>query len=62
MIEPYLKWILLFTGIITALAMVIFFYPQRFYKSVFNLERVPVVYIFIARHWGLLIGLIGFLM
>jgi hypothetical protein len=62
MITQYIEIILLISGIFTALAIAIFFFPARFYKAVFNLEAVPAVYIFIARHWGAVISLIGFLM
>ena len=62
MIEPYMKWILLVSGILTTFAIFIFLYPGRFYQSVFKLERVPVVYIFVARHWGLLLSMTGLLL
>jgi len=62
MIAPYLQWILLVSGILTALAILIFISPNRFYKSVFNLEQVPTVYLFVARHWGAMISLVGFML
>ena len=62
MIAQYLDFILLVSGVFTALAIIGFLMPQRFFKLVFNLEKVPVVYLFITRHWGLLISLTGFLL
>jgi hypothetical protein len=60
MIAEYLQIILLVSGIFTALALIICLFPNRFLKTVFNLEKIPAVYVFITRHWGLLVSLFGF--
>jgi hypothetical protein len=44
------------------LAAVMFIAPRPLLKLLFNVERVDLITLFTARHWGLLIGLVGMLL
>jgi hypothetical protein len=62
MITTHIQPILVITGLVTVLAVVMFIAPRPLMKAVFNAERPDSVTLFVARHWGLLIGLVGMLL
>ena len=62
MITTYIQPILLITGLLTTLAIVMFVAPQRGLKLLFGVEQPEPGALFVARHWGLLVALIGSLL
>jgi hypothetical protein len=62
MITAHIETILVVTGLVTALAIGLFVAPRRMLKFAFGLEAPQPVTILMARHWGLLIFLIGVLL
>jgi hypothetical protein len=62
MIAAHIQPLLVITGLITALVVVMFVAPHPLLKLMFNVERPDWVTLFVARHWGLLIGLVGMLL
>jgi hypothetical protein len=61
MIAPYIQIILLITGILTLGVVIGLFAPQGVFKVVGS-DANDAGAIFIARHWSLLVGLIGALL
>ena len=59
MIAAHLQPLLLVTGVVTALAAVVFAAPRAGLKLLFGVEQPDPVTLFVARHWGLLVGLVG---
>jgi hypothetical protein len=57
----YVNIMLYVTGIFTAGVIVLFFVPQWAFDKILNITLTDEVTIFIARHWGLLIGIFGLL-
>ena len=49
------------TGIFTAGAVLFFFAPQWAFDKILDIPLKDEVTIFIVRHWGLLIGIVGLL-
>ena len=62
MITTYIDFILLVTGLMTTLAIAMFFAPRRGLRLLFGDERAEQGALFVARHWGLLVALIGALL
>jgi len=62
MITAHIQPLLVITGFITALAAVMFIAPRPLLKLVFNVEKADSITLLVARHWGLLVGLIGMLL
>ena len=62
MITTHIQPILLITGLLTTLAIVMFAAPRRGLKLLFGVEQPEPGALFVARHWGLLVALIGALL
>ena len=62
MIGPHVEIILIVTGAVTALALMQFIAPSPALRMVFGAAPADVVSIALARHWGLLIFLVGALL
>ena len=57
----YVNIMLYVTGIFTAGVILLFFAPEWAFDKILNITLKDEVSIFIARHWGLLIGIFGLL-
>jgi len=62
MITTHIQPLLVITGLVTTLAAVMFIAPRPLLKLLFNVERPDSITLFVARHWGLVIGLVGMLL
>jgi hypothetical protein len=62
MIAAQIEWILLITGVATAGAVVVFLAPVTMSKVLFGQAPSEALSIAIARHWGLLLFLVGALL
>jgi hypothetical protein len=62
MVRANIQPILLITGLITALAAIAFVTPRPLLRILFSVERWDPITLFVARHWGLLVGMIGILL
>jgi hypothetical protein len=59
MLAPWIELILIITGAVTAGAVVIALAPLLMMKIVFAQAPADPLSLLIARHWGLLVGLVG---
>jgi hypothetical protein len=57
-----IEWILLITGLATAGAMAVSVAPVPMMRMVFGQAPTDALSLLIARHWGLLVGLVGALL
>jgi hypothetical protein len=62
MLTAQIDWILLVTGAATAGALVLFLAPVTMMKILFGQAPSDALSLLIARHWGLLVGLVGVLL
>ena len=62
MLAGQIEWILLITGLATAGALVLFLAPVTMMKMVFGQAPADALSLLIARHWGLLVCLVGALL
>jgi hypothetical protein len=62
MLAAQIELILLFTGLATAGALVLFLVPVTMMKLLFGQAPSDVLSVLVARHWGLLVGLVGVLL
>jgi hypothetical protein len=62
MLAAQIEWILLITGLATAGALVLFLAPVPMLKTLFGQAPSDALSLLIARHWGLLVGLVGALL
>jgi len=62
MLAPQIELILLLTGLATTAALVLFLAPVTAMKMLFGQAPSDLLSILIARHWGLLVGLVGVLL
>jgi hypothetical protein len=62
MLAAQIEWILLITGLATAGAVVLFLAPVAALKMIFGQSPADALSLLIARHWGLLIFLVGALL
>ena len=62
MLAAHIEWILLITGLATAGVLVVFLAPVPMMKLLFGQAPSDALSIFIARHWGLLVSLVGALL
>jgi len=59
---PHIELILLITGLVTAGVLVVFVAPAPAMKVLFGEAPSDALSLFIARHWGLLVCLVGALL
>ena len=57
----YTTIMLITTGLITVLPGILFFFPIPLLKKVLKIEIKDDIQLFFIRHWGLLVGVLGFL-
>jgi hypothetical protein len=62
MLAAQIELILLITGLATAGALVLFLAPVTMMKLLFGQAPSDALSLLIARHWGLLVGLVGALL
>jgi hypothetical protein len=62
MLGAHIELILLITGLATAGALVVLLAPARMMKMLFGQAHSDVLSLLIARHWGLLVSLVGALL
>ena len=62
MLAAQIEWILLITGLATAGALVFFLAPVTMMKMLFGQVPSDALGLLIARHWGLLVCLVGALL
>jgi hypothetical protein len=62
MLAAQIEWILLVTGLVTAGALVLFLAPVTMMKMLFGQAPSDALSLLIARHWGLLVCLVGALL
>jgi hypothetical protein len=62
MLAGHIELILLITGLATAGVLVVFLAPAPVMKLLFGQAPSDTLSLFIARHWGLLVGLVGVLL
>ena len=62
MLAAQIEWILLITGLATAGALVLFLAPVAMMNMLFGQAPSDTLSLIIARHWGLLVGLVGALL
>ena len=62
MIAAHIELILLLTGLATAGALVLFLAPCSMLKLLFGRAPADALDLLLARHWGLLVGLVGALL
>jgi hypothetical protein len=62
MLAAQIELILLITGLATAGAVVLFLAPVPIMKLLFGQVPSDALSLLIARHWGLLVGLVGALL
>src|SRR5215470_9476121 len=59
MLAAHIELILLITGLVTAGLLVVFVAPVPVMKALFGQAPSDALGLFIARHWGLLVFLVG---
>ena len=59
MLAAHIELILLITGLATAGVLVVFLAPAAVMKVLFGQAPSDALGLLIARHWGLLVGLVG---
>jgi hypothetical protein len=62
MLAAHIELILLITGVATAGVLVVFLAPAAVLKVLFGQAPSDALGLFVARHWGLLVGLVGALL
>jgi hypothetical protein len=62
MLSTHIELILLITGLATAGVLVVFVAPVPVMKVLFGQAPSDALSLFIARHWGLLVSLVGALL
>ena len=62
MLAAHIEWILLITGFATAGALVLTLAPVTMLKMLFGQAPSDALSLLIARHWGLLVCLVGALL
>jgi hypothetical protein len=62
MLAAHIEMILLITGLVTTGALVVFLAPVPVMKLLFGQAPSDALSLLIARHWGLLVGLVGALL
>src|SRR5262245_59722470 len=62
MLAAHIELILLITGLVTAGIFVVFVAPVPVMKVLFGQAPSDALGLLIARHWGLLVGLVGALL
>ncbi len=62
MLAAQIEMILLITGLATAGALALFLAPVPMMKMLFGQAPADALSLLIARHWGLLVGLVGALL
>ena len=62
MLAAQMEWILLITGLATAGALVLLLAPVTMLKMLFGQAPADALSLLIARHWGLLVCLVGALL
>ena len=62
MLAAKIEWILLITGLATAGALVLFLAPVTMMTMLFGQAPADALSLIIARHWGLLVCLVGALL
>ena len=62
MLAAHIELILLITGVATAGVLVVFVAPVPVMKVLFGQAPSDALSLFIARHWGLLVSLVGALL
>ena len=62
MIAEHIYWILIVTGLVTVLVLPMVFAPAPMLRLLFGEVPVGPLAVLIARHWGLLLGLLGLLL
>jgi hypothetical protein len=62
MLAAQIELILVITGLATAGALVVFLAPVPVLKMLFGQAPSDALSLLIARHWGLLVGLVGALL
>src|SRR5262245_50621014 len=62
MLAAHIELILLITGVATAGALVVFLAPVPVMRVLFGQAPSDALGVFIARHWGLLVCLVGALL
>jgi hypothetical protein len=62
MLAAQIELILLLTGLATAGALVMFLSPVAMMRLLFGQAPADALGLLIARHWGLLVGLVGALL
>src|SRR5258708_35088784 len=62
MLAAHIEWILLITGFATAGALVLTLAPVTMLKMLFGQTPSDALSLLIARHWGLLVCLVGALL
>src|SRR6267378_2080951 len=62
MLAGQIELILLITGLATAGALMLFLAPVTMMKMLFGQAPADALSLLIARHWGLLVGLVGALL
>jgi hypothetical protein len=58
-VAAYIEPILLVSGIVTAGAIAAFFAPRSIVRVLFRDELIAPPGVLLARHWGLLVSLVG---
>jgi hypothetical protein len=62
MLAAHTEWILLITGLATAGAVLLFLAPVTMMRMLFGQVPSDALNLLIARHWGLLVFLVGTLL
>jgi hypothetical protein len=62
MLAAHIELILLLTGVATAGALLLFVAPTPLLKALFGRAPSDGLTLLIARHWGLVVGLVGVLL
>src|SRR5215467_15828409 len=62
MVAAHIELILLITGLVTAGVLAVFVAPVPVMKALFGQAPSDALSLVIARHWGLLVGLVGALL
>src|SRR4051812_44501594 len=62
MLAAQIEWVLLITGLATAGALLLFLAPVTMMKVLFGQAPSDAIGLLIARHWGLLVCLVGALL
>jgi hypothetical protein len=62
MLAAQIEWILVITGLATAGALGVFLAPAAMTRLLFGQAPSDALGLLITRHWGLLVGLVGFLL